>query len=167
MCAQIIQHSEEVNDADGGDPMSLGGTLETMHSVDLAHPNVVQTYKSTQRPIIVSHTSRAFVWLYAPTYGQMSLHCAIVCSGFTSASAHVGLLDCMLKKIRPASTHRCTMASCSSSRYMLAGSHDAQWKAELFWDGLDALNRLMPEGILEVPASSAESLQVAAFLYIA
>ena len=45
---QIIQHTEEVLGEDG-DVMSLSGTLEAMHSVDLAHPNVVQTYKSTQK----------------------------------------------------------------------------------------------------------------------
>ena len=33
--------------------MSLSGTLEAMHSVDLAHPNVVQTYKSTQKNVSV------------------------------------------------------------------------------------------------------------------
>ena len=29
---------------------TMKGALEAMHSVDLSHPNVVQTYKSTQRP---------------------------------------------------------------------------------------------------------------------
>lgn len=55
--SQIIHHSEEVLDSEGGDPLSLRGTLETIHSVDLAHPNVVQTYKSTQRPITVPCSS--------------------------------------------------------------------------------------------------------------
>ena len=45
---QIIQHTDEVTGSDG-DVMSLSGTLEAMHSVDLAHPNVVQTYKSAQK----------------------------------------------------------------------------------------------------------------------
>lgn len=29
---------------------TMKGALEAMHSVDLSHPNIVQTYKSTQRP---------------------------------------------------------------------------------------------------------------------
>ena len=48
LCLQIIQHTDEVTGSDG-DVMSLSGTLEAMHSVDLAHPNVVQTYKSAQK----------------------------------------------------------------------------------------------------------------------
>ncbi|KAK9790562.1 hypothetical protein WJX73_005557 [Symbiochloris irregularis] len=59
VAVKIIQHSEEVADVEGGGPMSLRGTLETMHSVDLAHPNVVQTYKSTQRPIIAATMGNA------------------------------------------------------------------------------------------------------------
>ena len=31
----------------------MAGTLEALHSVQLGHPNVVQTFKSTQRPIPV------------------------------------------------------------------------------------------------------------------
>lgn len=58
VAVKIIQHSEEVEDAEGGDPLSLRGTLEAIHSVDLAHPNVVQTYKSTQRPIAGPETSQ-------------------------------------------------------------------------------------------------------------
>ena len=31
----------------------MRGALEAMHSVDLGHPNIVQTYKSTQRLVQV------------------------------------------------------------------------------------------------------------------
>ena len=30
---------------------TMRGALEAMHSVDLGHPNIVQTYKSTQRAV--------------------------------------------------------------------------------------------------------------------
>ena len=32
---------------------TMRGALEAMHSVDLGHPNIVQTYKSTQRAVQV------------------------------------------------------------------------------------------------------------------
>lgn len=32
---------------------TMRGALEAMHSVDLGHPNIVQTYKSTQRLVQV------------------------------------------------------------------------------------------------------------------
>ncbi len=31
----------------------MRGALEAMHSVDLGHPNIVQTFKSTQRAVQV------------------------------------------------------------------------------------------------------------------
>ena len=40
---------------------TMRGALEAMHSVDLGHPNIVQTYKSTQRAVqagpLSSHTT--------------------------------------------------------------------------------------------------------------
>ena len=32
---------------------TMRGALEAMHSVDLGHPNIVQTFKSTQRAVAV------------------------------------------------------------------------------------------------------------------
>lgn len=32
----------------------MRGALELLHSVNLRHPNIVQTYQSTQRPMEVS-----------------------------------------------------------------------------------------------------------------
>ncbi len=36
---------------------TMRGALEAMHSVDLGHPNIVQTYKSTQRAVQVGLTA--------------------------------------------------------------------------------------------------------------
>jgi len=36
---------------------TMKGALEAMHSVDLSHPNIVQTFKSTQRPSRVRRRS--------------------------------------------------------------------------------------------------------------
>ena len=35
---------------------TMRGALEAMHSVDLGHPNIVQTYKSTQRAVQVGQS---------------------------------------------------------------------------------------------------------------
>ena len=35
-------------------PNTVAGSIESMMSVDLAHPNIVQTFKSTSRAMMVS-----------------------------------------------------------------------------------------------------------------
>ena len=91
MGMQIIQHSEEVEDAEGGDPLSLRGTLEAIHSVDLAHPNVVQTYKSTQRPIAVSSTSHQPI-----PHIQLGCQAAAFTTACSTAGCKFGKADSLL-----------------------------------------------------------------------
>ena len=38
-------------------PNTVAGSIESMMSVDLAHPNIVQTFKSTSRAMMVSPAS--------------------------------------------------------------------------------------------------------------
>eukprot|EP00884_Botryococcus_braunii_P002377 jgi/Botrbrau1/1213/Bobra.0163s0021.1 len=53
VAVKIIQHPTDALDPNSGgsDMGTMRGALELMHSVDLHHPNIVQTYKSYQRPM--------------------------------------------------------------------------------------------------------------------
>ncbi|KAK9827983.1 hypothetical protein WJX81_005140 [Elliptochloris bilobata] len=50
MAASAVATPEAENGGDMTPASTMKGALEAMHSVDLSHPNIVQTYKSTQRP---------------------------------------------------------------------------------------------------------------------
>ena len=62
---------------------TMRGALEAMHSVDLGHPNIVQTYKSTQRAVQVRLSSGCTP---AAVFVRPALHHTDIASGIPCAS---------------------------------------------------------------------------------
>ena len=54
---------------------TMRGALEAMHSVDLGHPNIVQTYKSTQRLVQVRARGPARCAPCNPVLSEAPLRC--------------------------------------------------------------------------------------------